>query len=140
MKRDAFLAVAAATALAAVLLPASAWAQAKGAGTPVTKVRIVGDRFVVVDQHPIVVLKGNTQGRIVWELPPKPSAWRFRDDSIAIDGGQFLGCHVEAQGLRYACTDKAPRTAQVYPYRVTIYDGAGADAKAIHTDSAVQNE
>lgn len=131
----------AALAVAAVLAPGAVHAQAKGGtATAVTKVRIVADRFVVVDQHPIVVLKTDTAGKIVWELPPKPSPWRFHDDSVAIDGGQFLGCHAEAQGLRYVCTDRSPRTAAIYPYRLTVFDGMAGDAKSIHSDSAVQNQ
>lgn len=140
MNRDLMLAAACATALAASLVPGLASAQAKGGtATPVVKVRVASDRYVVVDQHPIVVQKSDTRGRIIWELPAQ-GPWRFQSDSVAIDGGQFLGCNVEAKGLRYACTDKSPRKSALFPYRITVYSGTGGDAKAISTDSAVQNE
>ena len=86
-------ATAAASLVAIAFVSTPAFAQGKGgAATATTHVRIVADKFVVVDQHPITVLKGDKTGRIVWELPPKPSPWRFEGDSIAIDGGQFFGC------------------------------------------------
>ena len=134
-------ATAAASLVAIAFVSTPAFAQGKGgAATASTHVRIVADKFVVVDQHPITVLKGDKTGRIVWELPPKPSPWRFEGDSIAIDGGQFFGCHVEASGQRYVCTDRSPRTTALYPYRVTVYQGDRANARSLHVDSAVQNE
>lgn len=140
MNRQAWLAVASATVLAASFAPLVASAQSKaGAATPVTKVRVVADKYVTLDQHPIVVPKADTQGRVVWELPAQ-GPWRFSSDSVAIDGGQFLGCNVQAQGTRYACTDHSPRKPELYPYRLTIYNGTAANAKAIFVDSSVQNE
>ena len=129
-----------ATALAVALVPGAAKAQAKGStATPVVKVRVVADRHVVVDQHPIVVLKTDSRGKVIWELPAQ-GPWRFQSDSVAIDGGQFLGCNVEAKGMRYVCTDKSPRQSALFPYRITVYNGTGGNAKGISTDSAVQNE
>lgn len=139
MKHDLWFAVASAAALAATLVPIPAAAQSKGNATPLTKVRVVADKYVVLDQHPIVVPRADTGGRIVWELPAQ-GPWRFGSDSVAIDGGQFLGCNVQAQGLRYACTDKQPRKPELYPYRLTVYNGTAANAKAIFVDSSVQNE
>lgn len=140
MDRQAWFAVASATFLAASLAPTLAGAQAKGgAATPAVKVRVIADKYIALDQHPITVLKSDAQGRIVWELPAQ-GPWRFSSDSVAIDGGQFLGCNVQAQGLKYACTDRSPRNAALYPYRLTIYNGTAANARAIFVDSSVQNE
>lgn len=137
MRRPAIPLLAAALGAAGLAMTGPALAQAKGT----VKVRIVADTYVVVDQHPVVILEADKVGRITWELPGRPSPWRFRDDGIAIDGGQFLGCRVEAQGLKFSCVDKpSPRAKQLYPYRLTIYNGAGNDAKSIYVDSAVQND
>ena len=135
------LAAVAAAGLAMLAAPGAALAQAKGAPTPGTvKVRIVNDRYVVVDQHPLVVLKDDKLGKITWELPGGPSPWRFDNDAVAIDGGQFLGCRPDASRLKFTCTNKSPRTAKLYPYRLTVFTGKPGDEKTIFTDSAVQNE
>lgn len=42
--------------------------------------------------------------------------------------------------MRYVCTDKSPRQSALFPYRITVYNGTGGNAKGISTDSAVQNE
>jgi hypothetical protein len=128
---------AAAIAAALTLAGGDALAQGKGpSGTYIVKVRVVADAYVVVDQHPVVILEVDKVGRIVWELPAN-SAWRFENDGIAIDGGQFLGCRVEAKGLRFTCTDKPPpRKKELYPYRLTVHK----DGKSIFMDSAVQND
>ena len=138
MNRTAILTLAA--AVGAAFAAGDVLAQAKApAGTTTIKVRIVADRYVVLDQHPLVMSKEN--GRITWELPPAPSKWRFQNDGVAIDGSQFLGCRSEAGGLKFTCVDKAPpRQRQSYPYRITVYDGPGNDAKSIFIDSAVQND
>ena len=133
MIRHALLPLAAALALAG----ADAHGQSKGPpGTLLVKVRVVADAYVVIDQHPVVVLESDKAGRIVWELPAM-QPWRFGNDGIAIDGSQFLGCRAEAKGLRFSCVDKPPpRKKELYPYRLTV-ENAG---KSIHTDSAVQND
>ena len=132
----------AAISLALATAHGAALAQGKAAAsTPgVVKVRIVADRYVVLDQHPLVVLKDDKQGKITWELPGGSSPWRFDNDAVAIDGSQFLGCRPDAQRLKFTCTNKSPRTAKLYQYRITVYSGKGADEKTIFTDSAVQNE
>ena len=137
MERPATQPLAAvALGLAMLAAPEAALAQAKAAAG-VVKVRIIADTYVVVDQHPVVVLESDKVARITWELPGKPSPWRFQDDGIAIDQGQFLGCRVEAQGLKFSCVDKPPpRNKQSYPYRITVHNGA----KSIFADSAVQND
>ena len=142
MNRIAFAQVAAAVALALAAHGNPALAQGKApGGVHTVKVRVVGEAYLVLDQHPVVILEADKVGRIVWDLPGKPSNWRFRDDGIAIDGGQFLGCRVEQQGLRFSCTDKPPpRNKQLYPYRLTVYNGADANAKSLYVDSAVQND
>jgi len=143
MKRSAILPLAAGTlALGFVAAHGAALAQGKAAAPAqgIVKVRIVADRYVVLDQHPLVVLKDDKQGKITWELPGGSSPWRFDNDAIAIDGSQFLGCRPDAQRLKFTCTNKLPRTAKLYQYRITVYSGKGADEKTIFTDSAVQNE
>lgn len=138
MKRSAFLPFVAVLGLAILVAPAAALAQGKApSGIHTVKVRIVGDAYLVLDQHPVVIMEADKVGKIVWELPGKPSAWRFGNDGIAIDGGQFLGCRVEAQGLRFACVDKPPpRKKELYPYRLTVTN----DGKSLFVDSAVQND
>jgi hypothetical protein len=128
-------------ALALVATHGAALAQGKAAGPVqgIVKLRIVADRYVVLDQHPLVVLK-DEKGNITWELPGGSSPWRFDNDAVAIDGSQFLGCRPDAQRLKFTCTNKSPRTAKLYQYRITVYSGKGADEKTIFTDSAVQNE
>ena len=136
MPRSAAVSLAATLVLAAGLAPGAVLAQGKIAGTHVVKVRVVGDTYVVIDQHPVVVLESDKTGKIVWELP-LTQPWRFGNDGIAIDGSQFLGCRAEAKGLRFSCVDKpSPRKKELYPYRLTV-ENAG---KSIFTDSAVQND
>jgi hypothetical protein len=113
--------------------------KAAKSGVEVHKVRIIADKYVVVDQQPIVVLRDNRHGKIVWELPPSPSPYRFRDDGIAIDYDQFLGCHPFARGFRYECTDRTPRTKALYPYRITVY-GPDKNAEPLTADATVQND
>ncbi len=138
MKRSVILPVVAALGVAMLGAPVAALAQAKGPpGTHTVKVRVVGDAYLVLDQHPVVVMEADKTGKIVWELPGKPSPWRFGNDGIAIDGGQFLGCRVEAGGLRFACVDKPPpRKKELYPYRLTVTN----EGKSLYVDSAVQND
>jgi len=133
---------AAAVGLALAAAHATALAQAKPAASApgVVKVRIVADRYVVLDQHPFIAMKDDKQGKITWELPGGSSPWRFDNDAVAIDGSQFLGCRPDAQRLKFTCTNKSPRTAKLYPYRISVYSGKGADEKTIFSDSAVQNE
>ena len=133
---------AAAFGLALAAAHGTALAQAKPAASApgVVKVRIVADRYVVLDQHPFVAMKDDKQGKITWELPGGSSPWRFDNDAVAIDGSQFLGCRPDAQRLKFTCTNKSPRTAKLYPYRISVYSGKGADEKTIFSDSAVQNE
>ena len=133
---------AAAVGLALAAAHGTALAQAKPAASApgVVKVRIVADRYVVLDQHPFVAMKDDKQGKITWELPGGSSPWRFDNDAVAIDGSQFLGCRPDAQRLKFTCTNKSPRTAKLYPYRISVYSGKGADEKTIFSDSAVQNE
>jgi hypothetical protein len=140
MKRTAIPAAVVALALALGVPAGAALAQGKAApgGTHTVKVRVVGDVYLVLDQHPVVIMEADRIGKIVWELPGKPSPWRFGNDGIAIDGGQFLGCRAEAGGLRFACVDKPPpRKKELYPYRLTVTNEAG---KTLYVDSAVQND
>jgi hypothetical protein len=92
-----------------------------------------------VNQQPIVVLRDERSAEIVWELPPRPSPYRFHEDGIAIDYDQFLGCRPVAHGLKYACVDRHPRTNRLYPYRITVY-GSGKDPEALTSDAAVLND
>ena len=143
MKRSAILPLAAgALALGFAVAHDAALAQGKAAAPApgVVKVRIVADRYVVLDQHPLVMLKDDKQGKITWELPGGASPWRFDNDAVAIDGSQFLGCRPDAQRLKFTCVNKSPRTAKLYPYRISVFSGKGGDEKTIFTDSAVQNE
>jgi hypothetical protein len=138
MKRTTLISALFATAFVAGAGVGTAVAQDKGKHFDPhnPKVVVVG-KYVVVDQEPIVIEKGDKRTDITWELPPAPSPYRFKDDGIAIDADQFLGCRVVAGGFKYACTDKAGRTTRKYPYRITIY---GADGKSMISDASVQNE
>jgi hypothetical protein len=141
MKRFVLPTLAAAAGFAALAGAQPALPQSKPAATTHTvKVRVLAGMHRVVDQHPLVVMQDDKEGGIVRELPPRPSPWRVRDEGIAIDGAQFLGCRPLAQGLKYTCTDRSPRTQALYPYRITVYPGTGNDAKSIYVDSAVQND
>jgi hypothetical protein len=101
----------------------AALAQAKAAAPApgIVKLRIVSDRYVVLDQHPLVMSKDDKQGKITWELPGGSSPWRFDNDAVAIDGSQFIGCRPDAQRLKFTCVNKSPRTAKLYPYRISVY-------------------
>ena len=138
--RSAFpVAAVAAAAFAACAAGALAAVQSKpNPANQHHKVRIIADKYVVVDQEPIVVM-GDDHGKIVWELPPKPSPYRFKEDGIAIDADQFLGCRPVADGLQYECTDRTPRNRKLYPYRITVH-GPDKNAEPLIADAAVQND
>jgi len=78
MKRTAFLPLIAALGLGVLVAPVAAFAQGKApSGVYTVKVRIVGEAYLVIDQHPVVIMEADKVGKIVWELPGKPSPWRF---------------------------------------------------------------
>lgn len=134
------LASALAGALFFALAPKTGTAQADPAhSTYHAAIRIVADKYPVVGQEPIVVLHDERSAQIIWELPPRPSPYRFHDDGIAIDYDQFLGCRPVAEGLKYSCVDRHPRTHKLYPYRITVY-GPGKDSKPLTSDATVLND
>ena len=142
MIRTTLIMAATAAAGFAVGVAPAAIAAAQPKATPVVqnhKVRIIADKYVVVDQEPVVVMSDDHQGKITWELPPKPSPYRFHEDGIAIDADQFLGCRPIADGLKYECTDRIPRSHKLYPYRITVY-GPDKNADPLIVDAAVQND
>jgi hypothetical protein len=138
--RSVLLVTAMAASVAAALAPGVASGQPMGtSGIQHHKVVIIGNRYVVVDQQPIVVLHDNHVGKIFWELPPKPSRYRFHDDGIAIDQDQFLGCRPLAGGFKFECVDRMPRGKKLYPYRITVY-GLDSKTEPLTADASVQND
>ena len=132
--------VVAASFAVAGFAPDAARAQQKNAPSVQRhKVRVIADKYVTVDQQPIVVLGDDHHGKIVWELPPAPSPYRFHQDGIAIDDNQFLGCHMLQGGFKYECTDRMPREHKRYPYRITVH-GPDKDAPPLTADAEVLND
>lgn len=85
-------------------------------------VYVVGGKYIVVDQEPIVVHGKNVW--IVWQLPDRPSPYRFPANGIVITnpGGEIINCQVVEDGYRFRCFDKNSKP-QRYKYTINVTDG-----------------
>ena len=85
-------------------------------------VHVVAGKYIVVDQEPIVIEKGDSDDRIIWQLPLN-TTYTFPADGIVIkDGGVVFKCNVEANGKRFVC--KNNKTPGMYKYTIKVMDGA----------------
>ncbi len=99
-------------------------------------VNVVGGRFIVVNQEPLVFLKDQRDVAITWQLPPG-SNLRFARDGIVIDkaGDEFVNCGPRDDGLMFSCTNRHTKPGK-YSYTIRLLDGE----KRIQSDPTIMNE
>lgn len=122
MKR--YVLLAAATTL---LLSGCAWnlPESRKVNPHYPGVFVVDDKYIVVDQEPIVFARGMQNVRITWQLPPD-SRYRFPRDGISFRdaGDEIADCHPEQSGVRFSCLNKHSRPGK-YKYTIKL-DGSPA--------------
>ena len=85
------------------------------------QVTVVGGKYIVVDQEPIVVPKGQRDFRILWQLPGG-SSYRFPRDGIVIsDAKDQFRCGLEQDGIAYACVYRNATPGR-YKYTIKVAD------------------
>lgn len=88
-------------------------------------VNVVDDKYIVVDQEPIIILKHEKNTWITWQLPPN-SPYNFPVDGIVIaNAGDEFKCNREANLKRFACMDKNSKSGE-YKYTIKLMDGPQA--------------
>jgi hypothetical protein len=78
--------------------------------------------YIVVDQEPIVVPKGQYDFSIVWQLA-KDSTYSFPDDGIVVARGEDeFKCKPEADKQRFTCVFRNSKPGK-YKYTIKVLDG-----------------
>jgi hypothetical protein len=78
--------------------------------------------YIVVDQEPIVVPKGERDFSIVWQLA-KDSPYSFPDDGIVVARGEDeFRCRREANNQRFTCLFRNSKPGK-YKYTIKVLDG-----------------
>lgn len=83
-------------------------------------VQVVDEKFIVVDQEPLYFGRGAKDVVITWQLPAD-SKYRFPKDGISIRnaGEEFVRCHPEQNGLRFACVNRNTKPG-TYKYSIAV--------------------
>jgi hypothetical protein len=119
MKKSVFVA----TMSAIVLAACASQAQIKKMDPHNPNVSVVGGKYIVVDQEPIIISNNEKDTWITWQLPAD-STYSFPDDGIVItNAGDEFKCNLEAGKKRYACKDKNSKHDK-YKYTIKVMDGS----------------
>jgi hypothetical protein len=88
------------------------------------QVFVVGDRYPVVNQEPLVFLRGGGEVTIVWQLPPE-SKYRFPANGIVIEGKQdeIVRCGPRNEGLEFTCLNRHTQPGK-YKYTIRVQEGS----------------
>ena len=96
---------------------------------------VVQDRYLVVDQEPIVVPRDQRDFVITWSLP-KASPYTFSENGIRIAGaGDEFKCGLESDRQKYVCHFRNSKQGR---YKYTI-DVVGGPAKVEPLDPFIMN-
>lgn len=116
-----------------------------------TNVRVMDDKYVVVDRDPIVVCKKNQQIR--WVLAPD-QPYRFTDKGVEVDDrsdNEFSNCKSggtkgdrEQGGLAFKCHNKNDKHGQglkprYYKYTITL-EIPGQPNTGVSVDPSIMND
>ena len=100
------------------------------------QVTVVGDRYIVVNQEPLVFLKGQQNVTITWQLP-KDSKYRFARNGITVDKAEGeIDCRAGAGGtLEFSCINRHTKPGK-YSYVIRLLDGS----RQLASDPFIMNE
>jgi hypothetical protein len=101
------------------------------------QVAVVGDRFIVVNQEPLVFLRDQRNVTITWQLP-KDSKYRFAPQGISIEkkGEREIECPARLEGgLEFSCLNRHT-TMGKYSYTIRLMDGK----RLLESDPFIYNE
>ena len=100
------------------------------------QVMIVADRFIVVNQEPLVFLKGQRNVTITWHLP-KDSKFRFARNGITVDRAEGeIDCPPRGEGgLEFSCINRHTKPGK-YAYTIRLMDGS----RQVVSDPTIMNE
>ena len=85
------------------------------------QVTVVADRYIVVNQEPLVFLKGQRNVTITWQLP-KDSKFRFASNGITVDrAAGEIECPTRAAegGLEFSCINRHTKPGK-YSYTIRL--------------------
>lgn len=102
------------------------------------QVRVVADRFVVVNQEPLIFLRDQRNVTITWQLP-KDSKYRFARDGISVEkkAEREIDCPAQPPSLEFSCVNRHTRNGK-YSYTIKLVDSTGARGPEI--DPFIYNE
>ena len=102
------------------------------------QVTVVADRFIVVNQEPLVFLKDQRNVTIVWQLP-KDSKYRFQErNGIDVERsaeGEIVECRTRSGGLEFSCVNRHTKFGK-YRYTIRLTHGPGK----LESDPSIYNE
>jgi len=89
------------------------------------QVAVVADRFIVVNQEPLVFLRGQRNVTITWHLP-KDSKFRFARNGITVDRAEGeIDCPPRAEGgLEFSCINRHTKPGK-YSYTIRLLGASG---------------
>jgi len=83
---------------------------------------VVQDKYIVVDQEPIVVPREQRDFVITWSLP-KGSPYAFAENGIRIsDAGDEFNCGLDSDRQKYTCQFRNSKRGR-YKYTINIVGG-----------------
>jgi len=86
-----------------------------------TAVDVVEDKYIVVDQEPIVVHGADIV--LIWRIDSSQT-WRFPQSNAIVfaDGAAVFRCNTNGNGTQVQCVDKG--TPGKYKYNITVTRGS----------------
>ncbi|MBA3254367.1 MAG: hypothetical protein H0T67_08940 [Burkholderiaceae bacterium] len=99
------------------------------------QVAVVADRFIVVNQEPLVFLSGQRNVTITWQLP-KDSKFRFARNGITVDRAEGeIDCAPRVEGaLEFSCINRHTKPGK-YSYTIRL-----EGARQLVSDPYIMNE
>ena len=99
------------------------------------QVVVVADKFIVVNQEPLVFLKDQRNVTITWQLP-KDSKFRFAPNGITVDrAGGEIECPTRGEGGReFSCINRHTKPGK-YSYTIRL-----EGAQKLVSDPFIMNE
>ena len=101
------------------------------------QVTVVADRFIVVNQEPLVFLKDQRNVTITWQLP-RDSKYRFQPNGIDVEEkgrGEIIECGARSEGLEFSCLNRHTKPGK-YSYTIRLIDGS----RRLASDPSIYNE
>ena len=99
------------------------------------QVAVVADKFIVVNQEPLVFLKDQRNVTITWQLP-KDSKFRFAPNGITVDRAEGeIQCPTRGEGGReFSCINRHTKPGK-YSYTIRL-----EGAQKLVSDPFIMNE